>query len=130
MNTNKHNKLLSYSNSAVSAIERIVIYFLIVTILARLRTSKNWLYHICKWIITIPLTFMMTFAVSLILTFIIVILFVLLQLFVDIGNMPILLLSTLDFNNIGEFYIRNFYITIPLIILFHKNLSMSTSVMK
>ena len=123
------NKLQGYSNNIVSIIERIVIYYLIITILAKLRTYKNWLYHICKWIVTIPLTFMMTIGVSLILTFIIVVFYVFLQLFVDMGNMPILLLKTLDINNIGEFYLHNFYITIPLIIFFHKNLSMASSVL-
>lgn len=127
MNTNR-NKLQDYSNNVVSIIEKIVIYFLIVTILAKLRVTKNWLYHICKWIITIPLTFLMTFTVSFLLSIAIAVLFVILQLFVDVGEMPILLLSTIDFDTIGEFYIYNFYITIPLIIFFHKNLSLATSV--
>jgi len=127
MNPN-HNKLLVYSNNLVSVIEKVVIYFLIVTILAKLRTSKNWLYHIFKWIITIPLTFFMTIAVSFLLTLIVVLLFCLLQLFVDVDNMPILLLSTIDVKTVREFYVHNFYITIPLIIFFHKNLSMATSV--
>ena len=70
MNPN-HNKLLGYSNSLVSAIEKVVIYYLIVSVLAKLRTSKNWLYHIFKWIITIPLTFIMTITVSLLLSIII-----------------------------------------------------------
>ena len=125
---NNHNKLLGYSNSLVSAIEKVVIYFLIVSVLAKLRTSKNWLYHIFKWIITIPLTFIMTIIVSLLLSIIVAVLFALLQLFVDVGNMPILLLYTIDFNTIREFYVHNFYITIPLILFFHKNLSMATSV--
>lgn len=127
MNTND-NKLLDYSNNIVSIIEKMVIYFLIVTILAKLRATKNWLYHICKWIITIPLTFLMTFAVSLLLSFIVVVLFVLVQLFVDVKEMPIILLHTVDFDTIGEFYVNNFYITIPLIVFFHKNLSLATSV--
>jgi len=127
VSTNR-NKLQDYSNNVVSIIEKIVIYFLIVTILAKLRVTKNWLYHIFKWVITIPLTFLMTFTVSFLLSIAIAVLFVILQLFVDVGEMPILLLSTIDFDTIGEFYIYNFYITIPLIIFFHKNLSLATSV--
>ena len=58
----------------------------------------------------------MTITVSLLLSIIVAVLFALLQLFVDVGNMPILLLYTIDFNTIREFYVHNFYITIPLIL--------------
>lgn len=114
------NKLNSYLNLGVTFLERLFIIIIISTLLARIRVSVNWLYYLVKWLMIIPCVFLMTIGFSLVITFIVVLSCIFLNLFVDINELPILLNSTLDNDTILDFFMFNFYLTIPLTLIFHK----------
>jgi len=96
-------------------------------ILARVRSKSAIIYYLFKWILIILASFLLTIGVAFLLTLVFVLLWTFVSFFTDLGGMPIFLNVVINNKTILDFYINNFYLTLPIILILHKLINSTTS---
>lgn len=122
-----NNKISNYTNLIISILETFFIVLITCTLLARIRVKSNFAYYLLKWLLIILSGVLLTITVAFVLTLIFVVLWTFLSFFIRLNEMPIFLNTVIDGKTVGDFYINNFYLTLPIIWILHRLINSATS---
>lgn len=122
-----NNKVSNYTNLIISVLETFFIVLVTCTLLARIRVKSNFVYYLLKWLVIILSGILLTIAVSFLLTVVFVLMWTFASFFIQLNDMPIFLNLVLEGKTVGDFYVNNFYLTLPIIWILHKLINYTTS---